>query len=113
MADDESELLKAVNEIRDLLRLIAEPAIAARDKKLRDELRQIVGNSKPKANAVLLMDGTRTQKHIHDQTGMNKGNLSTLVRQLSESRLLSGDGKNPRLSIAIPVNFFERDDTDE
>lgn len=111
--EDQSELLKAVNEIRDLIRLIAEPAIAARDKKFRDQLRQLVGNSKPKASAVLLMDGTRTQKDIHDETAMHKGNLSTLVKQLTEGKLLSGDGKKPKLTILIPGNFFEEEGADE
>ena len=111
--EDGSELLKAINEIRDLLRLIAEPAIAARDKKLRDQLRQLVGNSKPKASAVLLMDGTRTQKDIHNETGMHQGNLSTLVKQLAKGKLVSGDGKKPKLAISVPANFFEGGDTDD
>lgn len=41
--EDQSELLKAVNEIRDLIHLIAEPAIAARDKKFRGQLIRLLG----------------------------------------------------------------------
>jgi hypothetical protein len=111
--DDQSELLKAVSEIRDLIRLMAEPATAARDNKFRDQLRRPVGNGKAKASAVLLMDGTRAQKDLHDGIGMHKGHLSTLVKQVTEGKLLLGDGRKPKPAISIPANFFEGDDTDE
>jgi hypothetical protein len=104
----DDELLKAVHEIRDLIRFLAEPAIAQRDEKLRFELKRVVGNSAPKANAVLLMDGVRSQSEIHQKTKINKGNLSTLVKQLKASKLILGDGKEPKLAIAIPANFFEK-----
>jgi hypothetical protein len=107
MVDANAELLSAIYEIRDLIRLMAEPAIAERDKKLRTELRRLVGNSGPKAKAVFLMDGTRTQATIQKDTGFNQGNLSTLVKQLKTSQLLVGDGKQPKLAISIPDNFFE------
>jgi hypothetical protein len=102
------ELLAAMCEIRDLVRLIAEPQIAARDKKLRDQLIQIVGNGESKRKAVFAMDGSRTQMEIHKQTGMNQGNLSALVKQLSKSQLLSDDLKKPKLIILIPSNFFDQ-----
>jgi hypothetical protein len=107
MADIDTELLNAIYEIRDLIRLMAEPAIAERDKKLRAELRRLVGNSSPKAKAVLLMDGTRTQAIIQKDTGYNQGNLSTLVKQLNAGKLLLGDSKQPKLAISVPENFFE------
>jgi hypothetical protein len=111
--DEPSELLSAICEIRDLVRLMAEPAIAERDRKLRAELRRIVGNSARQSNAVMRMNGTRTQRDIHHETGINKGQLSTLVKQLKQSKLLSGDAKNPRLAISIPPNFFEGEAQDE
>jgi hypothetical protein len=103
----DAEILAAICEIRDLVRLIAEPQIAARDKKLRDELARIVGSGAAKRKAVFAMDGTRTQMAIHQQTGMHSGNLSTLVKELSKSQLLSGDPKKPKLAISIPTDFFE------
>lgn len=45
MSEQSIELLQAVRDIRELLRLIAEPAVEARDGKLRQELRRIVGAS--------------------------------------------------------------------
>ena len=110
---ESDELLSAVLEIRDLVRLMAEPAIAERDRKLRTELKRIVGNSARQSKAVLHMNGSRTQRDIHRETGINEGQLSTLVKQLKESKLLSGDGKNPTLTISIPPNFFEAETQDE
>ena len=104
---ESDQLLSAVEEIRDLVRLMAEPAIAERDQKLRLELRRIVGSSAPKSRAVFLMTGTRTQSDIQRESEINQGHLSTLVKQLKENELLSGDAKNPRLAITIPSNFFE------
>lgn len=110
---EESELLKAVEEIRDLVRLMAEPAIAERDQKLRAELKRIVGNSTPKAKSVFRMDGSRTQAIIRSETGINQGHLSTLVKNLANSKFLSGDGKKPKLAISIPANFFYAGERDE
>lgn len=107
------EILSAVREIRDLVRLLAEPAIAERDRKLRDELRRIVKKSVAKRKAVLLMDGTRTQRAINREAGINKGDLSAFVKHLNSANLLSGDRKEPKLSIAVPANFFENESTDE
>lgn len=109
----DSELLSAVQEIRDLVRLLAEPAIAARHQKLRAELKRIVGRSANNGKSVLLMDGSRTQADIQRETKINQGNLSTLVKQLKESKLLAGEGKNPKLAISVPASFFENGGGDE
>ena len=101
------QLLDAVNEIRECVRLLAEPAIAQRDRNLRTELRSLVGKSKPGAKAVVLMDGSRNQRAILQESGMQQGNLSTLVRKLNERKLLQGDVKQPKLAISIQRTFFE------
>jgi hypothetical protein len=106
-ATETTDLLTAVHEIRDLLRLIAEPQIAARDEKQRTELLRIVGRSGPKKQSVLLMDGSRSQADICAQSGIAKGNLSVLVKQLREADLVRGEAKNPILTISIPPNFFD------
>jgi len=103
---ESAELLTAVREIRDLIQVMAEPALAERDQKLRAELQRIVGSSTGKAKAILLMNGQRTQTEIHRASGMNQGNLSTLVKQLKASKLLTND-PNPTLTVIIPSNFFE------
>jgi hypothetical protein len=107
MADESSELLSAINEIRDLLRIIAEPAIAEHDKKARAELRRIVGTSAKKAKAVCVMDGTKSQAAIQKETGINQGDLSVLVKLLREGKLISEDKKEPSLTIKLPKYFFE------
>ena len=100
---EDTELLR---EIRDLLRLMAEPALAKQDEKLRSTLRDIVGKSKKRAQAVFLMDGTRGQVVIKKETGIDAGDLSRCVKALRGAALLAKDD-NPRLTIAIPPNFFE------
>lgn len=101
--DDQTELLR---DIRDLLRVMAEPALAERDRNLRASLLEIVGKSKPKAEAVLLMDGSRSQAEVRKESGIDSGNLSRLVSALRSKELIKGDEKHPKLSIAIPSNFF-------
>lgn len=108
MSDHSAQMLHVLAEMRDLLRLIAEPAIAQRDKKLRESLRDIAGSATgKKAKAILLMDGTRMQKMITNECGIDKGDLSGLVKKLKSAELLTGNSKQPQLVISIPSNFFE------
>src|SRR5690348_10652107 len=100
---ESDEVAAAILEMRDLLRLLAEPAIASRDQNLRAELRRIVGSSSQKRAAALLMDGTRQQSAIGKEAGIRPGNLSVFVKQLREAGLTSGDPKQPKLSIPIPT----------
>src|ERR1700677_2057038 len=102
MAED-TELLR---EIRDLLRLMAEPALAKRDERLRASLQQIVGKSKQKAEAVVLMDGTRSQAAIRGDCGMDVGNLSRLVKALREAGLIGPDDKHLKLVFPVPSNLL-------
>jgi len=107
MDDSSSKLLDAICEIRDLVRLLAEPAIAERDKKLRTELRRLVGKSQKKSKAVLLMDGSRKQAIIQRESGINQGDLSILVKQLKTANLIRADAKEPALNISVPSTFFD------
>ena len=100
-------LLEEVRQMRKLLELLAEPAIAQRDAKLRDELRKIVGTSQKKQESVYLMDGSRTQKQIQGQTSVHQGDLSTMVGKLESAGLLADGKKQPKLAISIPSNFFD------
>ena len=106
--DISTELLSAIQEIRDLIRIMAEPAVAEHDKKARVELRRLVGSSGKKAKAVFLMDGSRIQSVIKKETGINQGDLSTFVKQLNVSKLLSGDGKQPKLAISYSAELLRR-----
>jgi hypothetical protein len=101
---EQTELLR---EMVDLLRVIAEPALAKRDERYRGELKKIVGKSKQKAAAVLLMDGSRTQAVITSETGIDKGALSRCVKELAAANLIAKDEKHPKLAISIPPNLFD------
>lgn len=110
MSEPSDQMLVVLEEMRDLLRLLAEPAIAERDKKFREILRGMVASGKGnKPKAVLLMDGTRTQAKIVEDCGIHKGQLSELVKALREAGLLKSDPKQPHLVISIPPNFFDGD----
>ena len=103
--DEQTKLLR---EIRDLLTLIAEPAIAKREEALRNALSEIVGKSHLKAKAVHLMDGSRSQVQIRNDSGIDAGDLSRLTKALREKSLLKeGDGKQPELALSIPSAFFQ------
>jgi DNA-binding transcriptional ArsR family regulator len=99
---DDTEILR---EIRDLLRLMAEPALAKRDERLRTSLQQVIGKSKQKAEAVVLMDGTRSQTAIRADCGIDDGNLSRLVKALREAELIGPDDKHPKLVFPLPSNL--------
>lgn len=99
---ENTELLQ---EIRGLLRLIAEPALAKRDERLRTSLQQVIGKSRQKAEAVVLMDGTRSQAAIRKGCGIDDGNLSRLVKALRAAELIGPDDKSPKLVFPVPSNF--------
>lgn len=102
----DTELL---TEIRDLLQLIAEPALEKRDANRRAALRKVVGNGEKKAKAVVLMDGTRSQTTIAKEAGTDTGTVSKLVKALAAEGLISTDEKHPALVIRIPSSFFDKD----
>ena len=109
MNSNSEEVLGVLNKIYGLLELLAEDKIAERDAKQRAALREIVGGSVPMQRSVLLMDGTRSQKNIIDETSAHKGQLSTVVGKLRAVKLVVGDVKAPKLTISVPLNFFDND----
>jgi hypothetical protein len=102
-----SKEIELLTEIRDLLRVAAEPIMAKRDAKARAALRAIVGKSQKKANSVLRMDGSKAQSEIIREAGIDQGDLSRLVKALGKASLIASDEKHPKLTISIPPNFFE------
>ena len=102
--DEQTQLLR---EIRDLLLLMAEPAIAKRDEALRNALIEIVGKSPKRAKAVQLMDGSRNQTQICKDSKIDPGELSRLMKTFREKSLLKeSDSKQPELALSLPSNFF-------
>jgi hypothetical protein len=102
-------LLAAVLEIKELVKLIAEPHLARRDQKLREALKDVVGRSSVRARVISLLDGTRTQAQISSEARVDKSDLSKLVKSLREANLLR-EGSNPCLAIEVPRDFFEAQD---
>jgi hypothetical protein len=102
--DEQTQLLR---EMRDLLRVIAEPQLAARDKRLRSALLEVVGGSARRAKAVLRMDGSRSQAELYKESGMDQGGQSRLVTALRVKELIKGDEKRPELMLSVPPNFFD------
>jgi hypothetical protein len=104
-----SREIELLTEIRDLLQVLAEPGLAIRDAKMRTAVRAVVGSSSKKAEATLLMDGTRSQSSLAKESGMDQGNLSRLVKALAAAQVISADEKHPRLLVKLPTTFFEGD----
>lgn len=102
-----SQEIELLTEIRDLLRVMAEPALAERDASLRAALREIVGKSKKKAKAILLMDGSRLQREIRKEANIDQGDLSRFVKKLTAEKLIAIDYGKPRLLLSVPSGFFE------
>jgi hypothetical protein len=107
MEEGDSETIIILRKIHELLELLAEDKIAARDASMRAKLKATVGSSERKQKSVLLMDGTRTQAEIRKVTDLNQGHLSTLVSALGKEGLLVGDIKRPNLAIRVPEKFFD------
>jgi len=108
-----SHEIELLTEIRDLLQVMAEPALAQRDAKRRSSLRAVVGSGSKKAKAALLMDGTRSQSALVKDSGMDSGNLSRLVKSLAAAQLISADEKHPKLLVKVPSTFFDAGSEDE
>ncbi|MCX7008898.1 MAG: hypothetical protein NTY53_16910 [Kiritimatiellaeota bacterium] len=108
-----SHEIELLTEIRDLLQVMAEPALEKRDAKLRASLRSSVGKSAKKAKAAMLMDGSRSQTVIVKESGIDQGDLSRLVKVLAAAQLVSADTKHPRLLVKVPSTFFDEDAADE
>ena len=99
--------IELLTEIRDLMQVMAEPALAKRDEKLRSNLRRAIGKNPKKGQAAMLMDGTRSQAAIVKAAGIDQGDLSRLVKALSQQSLIASDEKHPKLKVMVPSNFFD------
>ncbi len=69
MSDNSAAMLATLQEMRDLLLLMAEPPIAKRDENPRKQLIAVAGSSENKQVAICLMNGSRTKAQIHKESG--------------------------------------------
>jgi hypothetical protein len=102
-----SKEIELLVEIRDLLQVMAEPALAKRDDKFRAAIRAVVGRSQKNASAIMLMDGSRAQAAISKEAGVDAGQLSRLIKLLEKNALIGADEKHPKLRVKLPLNFFD------
>jgi hypothetical protein len=102
-----SREIELLTEIRDLLLVLAEPALAQRDQKLRVALLQVVGKGAKNRAAVFLMNGSMSQAAIAKATQFDPSNLSKFMKALAKESLIAADDKQPKLAVTIPSNFFE------
>lgn len=102
-----SKEIELLTEIRDLLQVLAEPGLAKRDEKFREAIRVVVGKSRKNADAVMLMDGTRSQAAISKEAGIDPAQLNRLVKSLRKEQLISADEKHPKLRVKLPLGFFD------
>ena len=101
--DEQTNLLR---EIRDLLRLMAEPQLAERDRKGREAILAIVGRSEKRQKAVLLVDGIRTRAQIQKELGWDDGNMSRLFSALKDAGVCDVQNGIPTLRVSISAAMF-------
>ncbi len=107
MAQQQDEVVRLLQEIRDLLvpmSAVVEPdyqlLIRRQRAELAKKLDEFVGKSIQRRDAAFLMTGSNTQKAIRDETGMDSGNLSRFVDQLAKALLLEGEDRvHPKLKV--------------
>jgi hypothetical protein len=103
-----SREIELLTEIRDLLQVMAEPALAKHDEKPRAALRAVVGKGQKKASAVLAMDGSKSQAAIVKETGIDPSGLSKLVKALKVESLIATDEGHPKLRVRVLPDFFDQ-----
>ena len=103
-----SREIELLTEIRDLLQVMAEPALTKRDEKFREAVRTVAGKSQKSSGAIMLMDGSRTQAAISKEAGIDPGQLNRLIKALENNSLIAADEKHPKLRVKLPPNFFDQ-----
>jgi len=113
MADilTERELLEA---IRDLLLPIAavyrpqyEDLVRSKRRGQIDAILSIAGRGAKRVAACKLMDGSRTRKEIADASKIDGGDLSRLIKTLTEGELVVEEQGRPRLIVEPSIVWSE------
>ena len=89
MGEHDSDEVRLLREIRDLLRPIADHYQA--DFERREAIRGLIGASPTRRKAWELLDGIRVQRDIAKGSGMDEGNLSKYFKALRDVGAIDGD----------------------
>lgn len=110
MADmDDTGAVRLLEEIRDLLKLIAEPQIRERERVGREMVRQIVGKSMKRRAAVLLIDGIRTRVQVQKEASIDQGDMSRLIAALVRAGVVTERDKVPQLKVDLDQSILEEE----
>lgn len=103
-----SREIELLMEIRDLLKVMAEPALIKQDEKFKQAVQAVAGKSRKSGAAILLMDGSRTQAAISKQASIDPSQLNRLVKTLEANSLIGVDEKYPKLRVKLSPSFFDQ-----
>jgi len=109
-SNETTSITTLLTDIRDLLLLIAEPAIAKRDSGLRASIREAVGTGVKRQAASLLMNGKLTRKEIQAQSTIDQSGISRLVSELIEKGLALEEDSRPCLVCQLPSDFYKAEE---
>jgi len=101
--DEQTELLR---EIRDLLKVLASPMLAERDKEGRRVLRELVGKSDKRKAFVLAIDGKRPRAELVKETGIDPADASRIVADLKDQKILTESNRVPKFQISVDPGIF-------
>ena len=96
-----------LEEIRELLIPISAVARAQLMEQGPARLRSLVGSGQQRQVAAAMMDGSKTRAEIQKASGINAPNLSTLIKELRESGLVTERESKPRLVVG-PAGVWKR-----
>lgn len=102
------KIVNLLTEIRELLRIIAEPQLAERDRQGRATIVKIVGRSQKRKSAVLLIDAVRTRADIQKLSEIDPGDLSRFMSELKEAQLCEEQSRVPRLRVSVDEKMFDQ-----
>jgi hypothetical protein len=97
MADGLVEIRDLLKEVRDLLLPIADAYKAQYTQ--REEIRALLSTESRK-KAWVMADGTRTQRELAKESGMDEGNASRFFKSLRELRAIT-DAPNPQRAVEV------------
>lgn len=105
----ETDSIRLLEEIRDLLKLMATPQLMERIRDDRTLIRQQVGKSSKRRAAVLLIDGIRTRAQVQRDAKIDQGDLSRLITALKRAEVVNEEEGVPTLRVEVDEAMFSEE----